>query len=403
MQRRNFLAAGTLSLSTLGIPSISLAEEKALNEKSIILIFLAGGASHAEFTAGAIDSVDRYRAVNGYVKTKSGFYLGADFPNLAKYSDLYTVVNGFTHNNSAHNAGSHYVLTGYDTRDDSDAVADHPSFGSLTARTFGANHPETGIPRYVSMTKHVGQRSAFLGRAYDPFIMNEEGKKNLGLNVPVERFMLRKKLVDSMDQKFNKRVSRDIDFKSQAYNMLLGNIRKAFEISEEPEKLIEAYGKGFGQNLLTARRLVQNGVRVVTVSHGGWDHHSNVGVDFAKRAAEIDMPLSILLNDLKSSGMLENTLVVITTEFGRTPINYDAGRDHYAGVTPLIIAGGRFRGGNIVGKLNKNGFEVVEGSHMPIDLLATLMDHLDISNTTYNDLSGRPRYILEGNHRIING
>jgi len=234
--------------------------------------------------------------------------------------------------------------------------------------------------------------------------MGDEGKKNLALNVDEERFLQRKLVLQSMDNDFNKKYNKQIDmYKKQGYSILLGNVKDAFAIEKEPAAAKQMYGESrFGRQALAARRLVQHGVRFVTIVEGGWDMHSNIKLGMESLVPNVDQTLTTLMLDLKQRGMLDDTLIVVATEFGRTPINNDAGRDHWSRNTPLLIGGGNYQGGKIIGTVDKVGFEVTSKPYGPTDLLATVLNHMKISGgDKYLDTSGRPRYLLEGEASII--
>lgn len=403
MNRRNFLTAGTLTMGAFGLPNISLSKEAAKkSEKSVIMLFLSGGMSHAESFIAAPDSTDRYRSVTGYVKAKDGFYLGGHWDRLAENSNLYSLVHSFSHVNPSHGSATHFTLTGYNARDEQEV--NHPSMGSVISRSFGANEPNTGMPRYVALDNIHGLNASYLGSAYNPLVMGDEGKKNLALNVSEETFLARKYVLEQMDRDFNKKYNKQIDmYKKQGYSILLGNVKDAFAIEKEPESVHKAYGPShLGRQALAARRLIESGVRFVTLVEGGWDLHSDIKPGMERLVPNVDSVMSTLMLDLKQRGLLDSTLIVISTEFGRTPINATAGRDHWSRNTPLLIGGGKYQGKGIIGTVDKTGFEVTSKPYGPTDILATVLDHMNISGgDKYLDTSGRPRYLIEGNASVI--
>lgn len=412
--RRNFLQTGSLALAGLGLPNLSFADDK-FKDKSVIFVFLGGGATHYETFTAIPTAKDKYRSVIDYVPTKHGFHLGGLWEKISTLSDDYSVVHSFTHNNAGHQSGTNWVHTGYNFNDENQgAIQKNPSIGSIFSRTFGANNPRNGIPTYIVLSKIFGQNSAYLGNAYNPFTFDEEGKKSLTLSIDPLRFSDRKQVLQMIDNKFSKDKNVKItdSHKSQAFDILSGDINKSFEISLESPETKKLYGdNAFAKQLMLARRLIQNGARFVSAIHGGWDNHTDIQEALGRMVPEVDHALYALITDLKVNGMLDSTMVVVSTEFGRTPLNAGndgqgnirkPGRDHAPGVTPLLIAGGNYQGLGALGSVDSNGFAVTDKPYYPIDLLHTILSHVDISaKTQFTDLSGRPRYIIEGESKII--
>lgn len=412
--RRTFVKTGSLFLSGLGLSNISLAND-SFKDKSVIFIFLAGGATHYETFTAIPTAKDKYRSVIDYVPTKHGFHLGGLWEKISGISDYYSVVHSFTHSNAGHQSGTNWVHTGYNFNDENQgAIQKNPSIGSIFSRSFGANNPKNGIPTYIVLSKIFGQNSAYLGNAYNPFTFDEEGKKSLTLSIDPLRFSDRKNVLTMIDNRFNKDKNLKIadSHKKQAFDILSGDINKSFEISLESQETKKLYGdNAFAKQLMLARRLVQSGSRFVSAIHGGWDNHTDIQDALGRMIPEVDHALYALITDLKNNGMLDTTMVVVTTEFGRTPLNTGndgqgnirkPGRDHAPGVTPLLIAGGNYQGKGAIGKVDSNGFTVTDNPYQPIDLLHTILNHVNIdTKTQFVDLSGRPRYIIDGESRLI--
>lgn len=403
MDRRDFLAVGGLGLSALGLPTISDAVEPVKQGKAVILVFLQGGASHQESFVIKPESNEKARSVTGNLQTKSGFLIGGSFEKLAPMSNLFSVVHSFSHINSGHQGGTHFNMTGYNFNDENGSAQKNPSYGSIINRVYGPND-KLGIPHYVALNRIYGDGSSYLGNRYNPFSINEEGKKNLALNIELERFNQRMFVLGQMDKNFlHNRTEADVNgYKRQGYEMLVGKIREVFDAKNEPESVRKAYGtSNFAENCMMARRLVENGVKFVTIGSGGWDMHNDIKGGYANRGPDLDHGLSMLLNDLRARDMLKDTMVVVTGEFGRTLINKDAGRDHWSRLTPLLLAGGNY-GGSVIGEANKDGMEPLSAAFKPVDLLHTILNHMDISGKEkFYDTSGRPRYLVEGESRII--
>lgn len=384
-----------------------LANEKANKSKNVIMLFLAGGMSHSDNFNISPDAVDKYKSVSGFTKIKQG-YIGSNWENLSKIGNLYSLVHSFGHINSGHQGGTAYVIDGYNFTDENQgAKQTHPSPGSFISKYFGTIN--NGIPTYVSVSKVFGLESSYLGNVYNPFSLDDQGKKDLMLNIPEERLILRKLMLNQVN-KFAHAPSYVDSHKEQAFKLLTGNSRKIFEVEGEPQNIRNLYGQtNIGNQLLLSRRLIESGSRFVTVVHGGWDMHQNIKKSLSNLVPEVDKALSALLIDLENRGLLKDTLVVVNTEFGRTPLNNgivgaeqgEPGRDHYSRVTPLLLAGGGY-GGEIIGKMDKNGFEISDNPFSPLDLLHTIMNHVGIQKSLTNtDFSGRPRYIIDGESKII--
>jgi hypothetical protein len=407
MKRRTFIQTGVLGLGALGTNTPSIyAQKDTSHKKSVIFLFLAGGMAHPESFNGAPDAKERYRSVNGYVQTKSGFYLGGTWQELAKVSELYSVVHSFKHGNAGHQGGTGWVNTGYNVTDENPgATQPHPSFGSIVSRVYGANNQQNGVPNYVAQGRVFGQNAAFLGAQNNPFAVDSEGKRNLKLSIPEDRFVQRYNTLLALDNKFNdlKQLQINDAYKKQAYDIMFGASSQIFDVKNETEQTREAYGaKPIGEQMLLARRLVESGTKFVTIVHGGWDMHSNIEQGMKNLVPEVDKALAMLLEDLRVRGLLDSTLVVVGTEFGRTIVNKDNGRDHYPGVTPLLLAGGNYIGGKVIGAMDKNGFEVQENMYQPVDLLRTILNHMDIApNAMFTDFSGRPRYLIDVPSKVI--
>lgn len=411
--RRTFLKTGSLALSGLGLSNLSIAND-SFKDKSVIFVFLSGGATHYETFTAIPTAKDKYRSVIDYIPTKHGFHLGGLWEKISGISDYYSVVHSFTHSNAGHQSGTNWVHTGYNFNDENQgAIQQNPSIGSILSRSFGTNNPINGIPTYIVLSKIFGQNSAYLGTSYNPFTFDEQGKKSLTLSIENDRFTARKEVLRMLDKFDVDKKTKTIDAqKNQAFNILAGDVNKCFETSLESEETKKLYGdNAFAKQLMLARRLIQNGSRFVSAVHGGWDNHTDIQEALGRMIPEVDHALYALITDLKNNGMLDSTMVVVSTEFGRTPLNggndgqgniRKPGRDHAPGVTPLLIAGGNYQGKGAIGKVDANGFAVTDSPYYPIDLLHTILSHVDIdTKTQFIDLSGRPRYIIEKESKII--
>jgi hypothetical protein len=380
-----------------------------VRNKSVIWLWLGGGPTHVETFDPKMTAPAEYRSVTGEVKTNvPGITLGGNFEQMAKVADKMAFVRSFAHTNSGHSGGTHYVMTGYDNRlADNGAVADRPGVGSIVARVRGTNHPDTGIPTYIRLGGIYADGPAFLGTAFAPFDPAGEAKKNMALSVQEPRLDSRRMLLKGLDN-----VRREVDrsglikgldsFDEQAFNIILSRSPQAFDLKYEDPRVVDRYGSGLGQQLLQARRLCEAGCGFVTVSFGGWDMHGNIKQSMDQLAPQVDRAVAALVEDLALRGMSEDILLVISGEFGRTPkINGGAGRDHWAPLSTLALAGGGLRMGQVVGESAEKIDVPKTTAITPQDLLATVFHVLGIERRIqFTNQAGRPTYMVENGRPI---
>ena len=413
--RRDFLRVGALGMGALTLSDClrSRAEAAAagvpVRNKSVIWLWLGGGPTHVETFDPKMTAPAEYRSVTGEVKTNvPGITLGGNFEQMAKVADKMAFVRSFAHTNSGHSGGTHYVMTGYDNRlADNGAVADRPGVGSIVARVRGTNHPDTGIPTYIRLGGIYADGPAFLGTAFAPFDPAGEAKKNMALSVQEPRLDSRRMLLKGLDN-----VRREVDrsglikgldsFDEQAFNIILSRSPQAFDLKYEDPRVVDRYGSGLGQQLLQARRLCEAGCGFVTVSFGGWDMHGNIKQSMDQLAPQVDRAVAALVEDLALRGMSEDILLVISCEFGRTPkINGGAGRDHWAPLSTLALAGGGLRMGQVVGESAEKIDVPKTTAITPQDLLATVFHVLGIERRIqFTNQAGRPTYMVENGRPI---
>ena len=404
MQKRHFL----FGLSTLTLPSLLKAQygAKKAKAKNVINIFLPGGIAAQEFLDPKSLAPSEYRGPFGSIKTNvSGIEIGEKFQKLSKVADKFSIIRSMTHGEAAHERGVHSMMTGYKP---SPALV-YPSMGSVVSVELGGRNK---LPAYVSVPNALENGgSGYLSSKYNPFSLGSDPispsfkVRDLNSDVDAQRFNRRKNILEAVDSKFKNEVNSDnvsaIDsFYSQAYELISSESAKlAFDISKEDQKTKEMYGlTTAGQRLLISRRLIEAGVRFLTVSYGGWDMHDNIKNGFEKQAPEFDQALAALLSDLSDRGLLDETVVVVTSEFGRTPkINNTAGRDHWPRVFSTLIAGGGIKNGQIYGKSDSLGGEVDENPVAPSDLSATIFSLLGIDpEKQFMTPDLRPIYISQG-------
>ncbi len=402
--RRDFLRVGALGGSMLTLPNLLRANANgSVNEKSVIWIWLAGGPTHVETFDPKMTAPVEYRSITGEVNTPiPGVTIGGTFPKIASCVDKMALVRSFAHGNSSHGNATRWVMTGYDDRQ-----LVKPSIGSIMARKFGTTNPNTGIPTYIRMSSINGDGAGWLGTGYNPFNPNGPAVKNMKIAVPEDRFASRRGLLNSLDS-INRAADRTgkmegIDaFEQQAFELIVGSSQDAFDINKADPKTRERYGKGLGESLLKARRLVDAGCRFVTVSYGGWDMHGGIVKGLKPRAAQMDQGISALIEDLDQQGKLEDTLVVITGEFGRTPkINKNAGRDHWGRLCTLALAGGGLRMGQVIGESSEKLETPATSPISPQDLMATIFHMYGLDpKMQFMSNQGRPTYMIEDGEPI---
>ncbi len=396
LSRRGFLAAGSfgglgISLAELMMLQQAQAQQKNYEHleakaKSVIHVFLPGGIAHQETFDPKPYSPLEYRGELGSIRTNTGETFSETLPNLAKCADKFSVIRSMTHGEAAHERGTHNMFTGYKP---SPALV-FPSFGAVVSHEYG---PRNNLPPYVCVPNVPNEYAGtgYLSSSYGPFALGDDPQNprfqvrdlNLANGVDAERFVRRKSALEAVNRHFASLTSSDnvaaMDtFYERAYGLLDSPAaREAFQIDKEDAALRDRYGRNqAGQRLLMARRLVEAGVRLVTVTYGGWDMHANITSGFRNSMPPLDAALAVLLDDLSQRGMLDETLVIVSSEFGRTPkINTDAGRDHWPKVFSVMLAGGGIKGGMVYGSSDATAAEPEENPVSPEDL-ATTMYHL---------------------------
>jgi hypothetical protein len=422
LSRRDFLRAGALGLGGLTLPWLlrtkALAapgEADFVRDRAVVLIFLAGGASHIETFNPNMDAPEPYHSVTGEVQTDlPGVTLGGTFPLLARHAKKMAAVRCFRHPVGNHEQAISHVLTG--GTDVTGQGQEGFSIGAMAARLRGANHPVTGLPTYALLTAPhndpqykkelprvvAGSRPGPLGAAYAPFSPDGGGTalSNMQLHLPAERLDDRRRLLKQLDGLKRGLDDRDTgqsydQFERQAADLLAGGAARAFDLSREPPKLVERYDTsmyscGFkvfepsalGKQMLMAQRLIEAGAGFVTVQSAGWDMHADVNNPGIKAGMEmlgrpLDKALSAFLEDLEARGLLDKVLTIVTGDFGRTPkINARGGRDHWANLSTLAFFGGGLKMGQVIGKSDRtNGAPAGDPVSTP-NLLSTVMHAL---------------------------
>jgi hypothetical protein len=404
--RRNFMQIGGISagLSALGLSDAN-ADSLPNNEKSVVWLWLGGGATHIETFDPKPLAPEGVRSVNGSIMTNGDFLLGGNFLKMATRSDKISVVRSFAHRNSSHRTGTHWVMTGHNSTDNTpQSMQQEPSYGSIVSSVYGANHPENGMPSYVRVNGISFDGPAWLGGQAKPYEASGEGVKNLKSRVEANRFLDRKNLVQGFDKlKLANDAQLWSDLRKQSYGLLLGNASEAFDLDKEPQPSRDKYGKGLGEQMLLARRLVENGTKFVTIQYGGWDMHGNISKALDGRMPPLDHALSTFIDDVHARGMSKNILLVVTGEFGRTyRVNKNGGRDHWPQLSPLMLSGGDFEMGRVIGESTSKAETPKSDPLGPKDVTATLFAHLQIDPEMQKiDFAGRPRYFVDSGAKVI--
>jgi len=408
--RRDFMKIGALGMGALSLGDLMKARSDAagqgqqVKDTSVIWIWLSGGPTHVETFDPKMTAPSEYRSVTGELPTPlSGVTVGGTFPKLANVADKMALVRSFAHTNSGHGGGTHFVMTGYDNRNiDNGGLPTRPSMGSIVSRVRGPNNLQTGMPTYVRLNGIGSDGPAFLGAAYSPFDPGGQARKNMSLVVDKARLDNRRGLLKGIDQ-VNREADRSNlmegldDFERQAFNLVLSRSQQAFDLKYEDPRVVERYGNGLGRQLLTARRLCEAGCGMVTLNYGGWDMHGKIEESLKKRAPQLDHAVAALVEDIYQRGLDKNILVVVTGEFGRTPkVNKNAGRDHWAPLSTLALAGGGLQMGQVVGESAAKVDVPKTTPIRPQDLMATVFQVLGIDRRVqFVNQAGRPVYMIE--------
>jgi uncharacterized protein (DUF1501 family) len=434
LSRRQWLTVGGLSAFGLTLPKLLSANEaKPKRAKSVILLFLLGAPPQQETWDPKPDSLAEYRGdMKAMPSATPGLWVGETMTQTAKQTNRIAVLRAVETRDHAHSSSGYFMTTGVPHAPTNvenvkpGAPNDYPSTGAVVRRFL----PDVGgMPSAVTLPEQAandgnitwpGQDAGFLGRASDPWLLSGDPSAaafdieglRLTADVPFDRFERRRTLREQMDTRFA-RLETAASVHSarvqQAADLISSPAAKAaFDLTREDPKLRDRYGRTrFGQSCLLARRLIESGVRLVRVNwtrvpnapnNGHWDTHTR-NTDGVKALMPIlDAAYSTLLDDLADRGMLDDTLVIWTGEFGRTPkFNAAGGRDHWGNVFSVALAGGGVKGGVVYGSSDANAAYPKEGRVRPQDLTATIYHTLGIPiDSEMTDTLGRPLPITRG-------
>lgn len=433
--RRQSLRIGTALLPGLALPLESLLRRQAQaaetgpanprDDVSLIVLFLKGGLSTIDTLDMKPHAPSEFRGDFDPIATNvPGIDVCEHLPRLARQADKFALLRSLTHTDSGHGPADHWMLTGYAPRAGFNPTLkpnnQYPSLGSIVAKTLG---PRGSVPPYVCLPKmHSSAGSAYLGPTAAPFVV--EADPNAPdfavpdllppLTVDAGRLGSRHDLLRTVDrfarsQEVNANAAANMTntFREKAFSLMASpQTKAAFDIALEPDRLRDEYGRhSLGQSLLMSRRLVEAGVRCVTIDHTNWDtHYDNFNVLKNDLLPQLDTGLPALLRDLHDRGLNQKTLVVVMGEFGRTPrVNKDAGRDHWGPSNCILLSGGGMRGGLVLGETTAHGEKPVGDATSPADLAATICHCLGINpDDEFHTPEGRPVKITNSG-KVIHG
>src|SRR3954454_16535550 len=415
--RRGFLTVGSIGFGlTLGdfFRLRARGDQKSYapitaKADSVIHIFLPGGIAHQETFDPKPFAPIEYRGEMASIPTKiDGERISETLPQTAQIADKLTVIRSMTHGEAAHERGTHNMFTGYRPS----PALQFPSMGSVVSHEFG---PKNNLPPYVCVPSmpNVYAGTGYLSSSFSPFSLGSdpaaEGFRVQDLNLPgginESRFATRRHVLEAVNDHFARKEKGDglaaMDtFYQRAYSLISSQkAREAFDINAEPDKLRDEYGRNpAGQRMLMARRLVGAGVRLVALTYGGWDMHAGIVKAMQTQMPALDQAFAALVRDLERSGLLDRTLVMVSSEFGRTPkINKDAGRDHWPKVFSVVLAGGGVKKGYIHGASNATASEPERDAIGPEDLATTVYHQLGIvADKELMAPGNRPIEIVDG-------
>jgi uncharacterized protein (DUF1501 family) len=424
--RRTLLKIGGLAMGGLSLSQLLQAEasaKSAQRQKSVIMIFLTGGPPHQDMVDLKMDAPAEIRGEFKPISTRvPGIQICEHLPGLASTLDKWAVIRSLVGSEGRH--ASFQCNTGWTVKQQ--PPGGWPAFGSVVAKLKGTAQP--GVPPFVNLSPKMkggawedSGQPGFVGQAYAPFTPNKTGGELSFGELNREQLADRRALAQQLD-----RFKREADatgaiagldaYQQQAFGILTsGRLADALDLSKEDPKLLDRYGRGSPENagygdagplmneyFVTARRLVEAGVRVVSLAYGRWDWHGRPhGTNFDNardHLPQLDQGLTALVEDLTQRGMIDDVTVLVWGEFGRTPrINKNGGRDHWPNVGCAMLAGGGVKTGQVIGATDRLGAEATD---LPVhfqDIFATLYNRLgiDINRATVNDFSGRPRYLVD--------
>jgi len=400
MTRREALKRGLLRVAGLSLidPFGLKAQAAPLSPRarSVIQIWMWGGPSHLDtFDPKPGAGYDYCGPFDKPIPTNvEGIQICQMLPLLAQQADKFSIIRSMTHGNNSHETAAYIVQTG---REPGRLV--YPCVGAVVSLFKGYEHGYKGlVPPYIVLTEPQGRfsESGFLGPRYKPFATGGDPNQTpfaveglVARGISDQRQFARRELLHSLDS-LGKAMPENPHFKQldrceeNAYDMMFGDARKVFDLSDEKDEIREWYGRNtFGQSCLMARRLVEHGVPYITINYRGWDTHKQHFETMRRKLPEMDRGMATLLTDLADRGLLDSTIIWWSGEFGRGPkiqweSPWNGGRSHYGKCFCTVVAGGGFKGGHVVGVSDDKGMEVAERPVYPQDLIGSMYELLGI-------------------------
>jgi hypothetical protein len=412
IRRALFVTSGLVLANHISFRAFGAAPRARAN--AVIQIWMWGGPSHTDIFDPKPDAgYDYCGPLKAPIETNvSGIRIGELLPTLAKQADKYSIIRSMTHGNNGHETAAYITQTG---RQPGGRLV-YPAVGSVVSLTKGYDAGYKGlIPPYVVLTEPQGRfdEAGFLGAKYRPFATGGNPAQTpfavegiIAPGITAERQKNRRELLHHLDTlaqalPADPQVVANTAAENAAYDMILGDGAKVFDLSEEKPELRERYGRNkFGQSCLVARRLIERGIPYVTINSGGWDTHKNNFQTMQRQLPELDKGMGTLLQDLAERGLLDSTIVWWGGEFGRTPkVQWEApwngGRGHWGKVFSSVVAGGGFKGGQIIGASDAKGEEVKERPVYPVDVIGSIYAQLGIEPTTkLPNPEGQPTFVM---------
>lgn len=441
LSRRSFLRIGSLGLGGLSLPALLRAESQLPNpddQRAVVMVYLPGGPTQHETFDPKPHAPSEIRGPCSAIDTNiPGVQFGEHLPKLSRMTDKFSIVRTLVGMENRHESFQCYTGRAGGRSEDNEPPGGWPTFGSVVSHVLGPT--AEGMIPYVDAAPKMSYRPynnrgvhdpsgkiswpGFTGQRHTPFALEGDVKDDLVLNdIDLSRLDNRRGLLTALSHIRHHAIPDGLDsFQEQAFGVLTSNrLVEAMDLEREDPRVRQQYGElqatdpSFGgapqspQHLLLARRLVEAGVRCVTVAFGAWDWHANREGSIEhlskKYLPMFDHTMATFLNDLDERGLSEKVSVVIWGEFGRTPrINAKGGRDHWPGTQSVLLAGGGMQGGRIIGETDRNGGVPVSRPVHVQEIFATLYRNLgiDTDEVKIPDLNGRPRYLVDANRQPI--
>ena len=403
VSRRHFIER--LAYTSLGVTAFSrlrAADETAPADntklpgfgsaKAVIWLQMVGGMTH-------IDTLDPKegdtKGPKDPITTKAGYQLGGALPTLAaEHSDKLAIIRSMSSKTGVHAQGQYVMRTAYEQR----GTVKHPNIGAWAQNLLGPSSKT--LPSSVCINRNPDAGNGFFAAGYAPLPIHDPdaGLQYASGDATPELMQKRISLLNKLDGSFRAKfqdanLRSYSDFYDNTLQLMSSEDLKAFRLTDEADDLREKYGRNkFGQGCLLARRLIEHGVRFIEVTSGGWDMHNDIDDAIDEKGTELDTALSALMSDLQSKGLLSSTLIVLCSEFGRTPkINSRSGRDHYPKAFSTMLAGAGIKGGTIYGSTDKTGSEVADKQATIQDFHSTVGHALGLNvEQVVMSSSGRP-------------